>query len=255
MPAFLAALPALAAAGGSIFGGISGKSQAKKQEKLARDQMRQLQPLIDTEIAGSQQALRERQRVGQETFPRLQQGGNELAGLAEFWRPLISGDMSAINQFLAPERGAINEGYRALLRNITRFAPRGGGRVSSLVQAEENKQRDLSNLIFGARRTGAEQLQGIAQLLSQLGLQGAGIATGAPSALGPLLGQLTTSQNRAFGAQQAGSEGLQSSLRGVGGLLFDLFRPGGGASRPIVDSPFRTPNFNPFGGGTSGGFA
>ncbi|MCI0526356.1 MAG: hypothetical protein L0Y56_02740 [Nitrospira sp.] len=237
MPFPFAAIPAIASAGASIFGGISGKKAAKQQQKLAEQQQKQLQPLIDSAVAQGRQSNMFRQQTGATTLPYISQGGEGIKSVIDFWKPLMSGDTSAINKFLSPERSAINEGYRALLRNLTRFAPRGGGRVSSLAEAEERRQRDLSNLVFGARTRGAEQVGSLNQILAQLGLSGAGIATGGGDALGPLLAQLQGQRGLAEQARTGQSDKLFGALGDVGGLLYDIFntgKSGGGATRPRV---------------------
>lgn len=235
-PAIAAAIPAIASAGASIFGGISGKKAAKQQQKFAEAQMRQIQPLIDSAVRQQQQADMFRQQVGGTTIPYIGQGGDQIRSVIDFWKPLMSGDRSAINQFLAPERADINQGYRAFLRSL-QFAPRGGAKVRAALEAEEGRQSQFNKLFFQARTRGAEQVASLSQILAQLGLGGAGIATGGADALGPLLSQLQSQRGLAESSRLAGSEKLLGGLGDVGGLLFDIFSGKGGAktaTRPRV---------------------
>jgi hypothetical protein len=208
-----AAIPAVAGLGGSLFSGLSGKGAAKRQQKLAEQQMAMLKPLIEAQIAGSQYALGQSKGF----LGGAQQALTDLGG---FWRPLAFGDRSAIDQFLAPERRSINQGYQAAQENLARFAPRGGGRVSSLARADIGRQGQLSDLVFGSRREGASQMGNLAQLLGSLGTStlSAGLQ-GGQSAFN-LLGD---QQNRAFQANQLAGQGMAGVGQSLGRFLDALF--------------------------------
>lgn len=222
------AIPAALGLGGSLIGGISGKGAAKKQEKLARDQMAQQQKQFD-QIWGK---LTPGLDYAMETSKPFLQGASQgIADLRKFWQPLVIGDRSAIDQFLAPERSAINQGYASTVGNLARMAPRGGGRVSALAGADVRRQGAMNDLVFGARKEGAGQLKDLAALGGQLG------TSTLNTAVGPLAGLLSGAANRQQGASQylgdiygSRSQGLGGIGQSLGGFLADLFKGGGSKS-------------------------
>jgi hypothetical protein len=283
-----AAIPAAIGVGGSIIGGIQGKGAAKKQEKLAQQQMAMLQPLIQQQLQGLQFA----QQQGQQLFPQatnalntvfntatgtfeplmkdyrqmladattsqgkfnaegdaligkgqgMLDAGNAgmigaLSGLSDLqqaYRPFINEGASAIEKFLpkgavlnrllAGQFGDINQGFKSASQNIESFAPRGGGRISSLANADVNRQQQLTkarsegtmgygqmalnNFFQGAE--GTRNILGnkaqIAQGQGQLGLGTIGA------------GQQSKQQGIAdFGAKSnVGLQQLQSALQALG---------------------------------------
>lgn len=231
------AIPAAIGLGGSIFSGISGKSAARRQERMAREQMQRLQPLLDAQIAGAQFGLREAQPFVSDSRSTLRGAGQALTDLQRFWRPLAMGNRSAIDQFLSPERRSINQGYEATAGQLARFAPRGGGRVTALQGAQRQRQGQLNDLVFGARREGANQLGQLARAFTDLGGQQGGLGVGL---LGAGLGggsqafnMLGQQQNRAFQASNAASQNWGQIGQQLGGWLTDLFdnnRPGGSSN-------------------------
>lgn len=206
------AIPAAIGLGGSIFSGISGKSAAKKQEKLAREQMAMIQPLIQAQVEGSKFAL-------DQSKPFLKGAGQAAQDLQGFWRPLAFGDRSAIDQFLSPERRAINQGYQNQANYLARFAPP-GSRVSALARANNQRQGQLSELVFGARKEGANQLGNLAQLLGSLGTStlSSGLGGGG-NAMQLLAGQ----QNRAFQTSRDAASSLGGLGKSLGSFVSSLF--------------------------------
>jgi hypothetical protein len=239
------AIPAAIGVGTSLIGGISGKGAAKHQRELAEKQLKQLQPLIDAQIAGSQFGLNTAKQLYPQAISNIQnvynkatgaydplfkdyqsllsdalgtskeldnsgrtltQGGagilggslpylsgaaNTLGELQKFYRPFMNDGQRAIDRFLpgnkqvqdlfATEFGNVNQGYRSASENIARFAPRGGGRVSSLARADIDRQKQLSDVYSQGKQSllqlnlqnafqGAQGQQGIANALAQLGL-------------------------------------------------------------------------------------
>jgi len=237
-----AAVPAALGLGGSIFGGITGKNAAKKQEKLAREQMAMIKPLLDAQISGSKFAL-------DQSRPFLEGARQGVTDLQNFWQPLMRGDRAAIDAFLAPERRSINQGYKAVERNLAQFGPRGGGRISSLANADVARQGQLNDLVFGGRQKAAGANFDLSQLLGSLGTStlSSGLAGGSQAY--NLLGQ---QQNRAYDASNRASDALGGIGTSLGGFLADLFR--GGSSGGGGGNPGGVPLFTQgFGGGSIGG--
>lgn len=236
-----AAIPAAIGLGGSLFSGISGKKAAKEAKKQQERMMQMVMPLIQAQIAAKQEAVTQGKDLLGQTRPYLEQGAGGLSKAIDWWKPLMSGDQRAIDQFLAPERRAINEGYRQSQESITRFAPRGGGRVSSLARADIGRQGQLSDLTFGARRQAVDSTAGLSDQIAKLGL--GGIAAGS-SLLGStgndssnVLGMLVNQSQNTSNQANAGMGALGNSL---GSFLSQIFKPKSGGS---------------YGGSTTGGVA
>jgi hypothetical protein len=223
--AIAAAIPAGIGLGSSLIGGITGKGAAKRQEKLVKELLNLQRPLLQQQAQFGQFAL-------QQSRPFIRGAGQAMQDLQEkFYKPLAFGNRSAIDMFLSPERRAINQGFQSTVSNITRFAPRGGGRVASLVQAEQQKQGQLSDLVFGARRQGAEGLQNVSQQLGALGtgLLGAGFGAGQQG-----LSQLQNQQQLSQRASERSSDQLGELGESLGGFLGEIFKRKTTASGPGV---------------------
>lgn len=230
-------VPAAIGLGSSIFSGIKGKGAAKKQEKLTAEQYAILKPLLEAQSKGGIEAIGTGSGLVKGGGAHLEGSQRGIADLKKFWQPLIGGDRSAIDRFLAPERRAINQGYQATTTNLARMAPRGGGRVSALANADVGRQGALNDLVFGARREGANQLAGLNQMQGQFGLGqmgvGANVLGQGLNAGGTLAGvhanqQGIAQQSRRDAAGMMG--GVGSSL---GSFLADIFKskgPSGGGS-------------------------
>lgn len=217
--------------GSSIVGGIQGKGAAKRQEKLARDQMAEEKRRYD-QAWGAYQPIMEQAAGSGKRFLQGAEAG--IGDLQKFWKPLVGGDRAAIDQFLMPERQAINEGWQATQQNIARMAPRGGGRVSALAGANVKRQGALNDLVFGARKEGANQLRGLSELMGSLGTSN---TQGAMSSLAALATGAGNRQSNAtmnamdmYGQRSQGLGQLGSSL---GGFLADIFK-GKGSGGPTI---------------------
>lgn len=214
--------------GTSLIGGISGKGAAKKQQKLAEQQYQMLKPLIEAQIKGSQYALGEAQNLYGLSRPQIMGAEGAIRDLQNFWRPTMSGDRSAIDRFFAPERRAINQGYRTAAENIAKFAPRGGGRISALARGDIQRQGQLADTIFAGRREGANQSKDLAGMLSQLGLGTGGLATGTLGAGlsggSQAYGLYNSQANRAYDSQFGGGGNLFGPGNQIGKYLVDLFK-------------------------------
>lgn len=156
------AVPAIASIGSSVIGGMFGKSAQKKQAKLAQQQQ-----ALQNQI--SQQQLAQQQQIIGMAQPFMQGSQKALSDATNWWAPLMQGNNSAINQFLAPERRAINQGYQSAMTNVARFGPRGGGQVSSLLAGDLARQGQLSDLIFNARRQAVNATTQLGQMQGAMG--------------------------------------------------------------------------------------
>jgi len=238
-------IPAAVGLGSSVFSGISGKGAAKKQAQKEAEMMK----LVQEQLGRGKEAMGlGKEQIGQGAgYLRGAQQG--LGDLKKFWQPLVSGDRSAIDAFLAPERRAINQGAQATAQNLYRMAPRGGGRVSALANADVNRQGALNDLVFGARREGANQLANLNQSQGQLGLGqlGAGASIfGQGVGVGNNVFGLYGNQTQRTDSANQSAQGLLGNVgSSLGGFLADIFKPkgasggsGGGLNMPLFTQGF-----------------
>lgn len=230
------AIPAIAGLGGSIIGGISGKKAAKKEDKRYQEQMAMMKPLIEAQTKGSQFAL-------DQSKPYLQGAAQGVNDLQNFWSPLMKGDRSAIDQFLSPERRAINQGFQSTQQNLSRMAPRGGGRISALAGADVARQGQMSDLIFGGRQKAAGANFDLAQLLGSLGTStlSAGLSGGQQG-----MNLLNMQNNRSMQTNTQAADALGGIGNSLGGFLATIF---GNKGSKGSGGSF---NFKPMGQGDTG---
>lgn len=210
------AVPAAVNIGTAALGKSAAKKQQKKQEAMAREQMAMQRPLIEAQTAATQFGLdKARQFTG---------GAEQAFGdVKNWWAPIMSGDRRAIDMFLSPERGAINQGYQSAAQNVAMFGPRGGGRVSAMMNADLARQGQLSNLIYGARREGVNAMGQLGAMQGQLGSsmmglgsQAAGVGSGAIGrSYGTMLDTMAKDQTMNV---------LQGLGQNMGGLMTDFFK-------------------------------
>lgn len=210
-------IPAAVGLGSSIFGGIKGNKAAKKQQQQADAQMALIKPLMEAQVAGSKYAL-------DTSKPFLQGASQGIADVQKFWQPLMSGNRTAIDQFLSPERRAINSGYDATAQALSKFGPRGGGRISALAKADTKRQGDLSDLVFGGRTKAADTMRDLAGMQGGLGVStlGAGLSGGSQA-----YNLFSGLQNRADGARAGANQAWGDVGSSLGTFLTDLFKPKG----------------------------
>lgn len=180
------------------------------------------------------------------SMPYLKGAAGALSDLQKFYRPFMFEGPRAIerylpsarqvNEMMAPEYGNINQGYQAASNRLATMAPRGGGRISSLIGADMDRQKQLSDAFFTGRRDlgdktlgaafqGAQGQQAVAGGLQALGLgQGSlglnTIGTGSNylaqrgGLAQNLLGLGLSAKNLGLGNKQA-SSGMLQNLLGV----------------------------------------
>jgi hypothetical protein len=88
---------------------------------------------------------------------------------------LLKGGPAAM-EAIAPEVGATQAGYESARTNLSQFAPRGGGRASTIGELPMMQQRDITNILSLARREGAKLAPELVAQLGQIGAGRTGIA-------------------------------------------------------------------------------
>lgn len=157
-----------------------------------------------------------------------------LADLEQAYRPFMQDGARAIEKFLpsqatlqklmAGDFANVNQGFKSASENIANFAPRGGGRVSTLANADVQRQRDLTSL-------GAQGRKDFGQMALNNFFQGAEGTRGALGTRAQIAGDIgqrglgtigAGQQSKQLGIQEFGSKAnvglqqLQSALQALG---------------------------------------
>lgn len=162
------------------------------------------EPLMQDYRSMLNQATSGQNRLFQQGDELRQLGLNEIASAApyfagataglndlqQFYRPFMFDGQRAIEKFLpsqanlqklmAGDFANVNQGFKSASENIANFAPRGGGRVSTIANADVDRQRQLTQLGSQGRQAylqtglqsafqGAQGQQGVSNALAQLG--------------------------------------------------------------------------------------
>ncbi|MGD9854836.1 MAG: hypothetical protein AB7U20_07775 [Planctomycetaceae bacterium] len=134
--------------------------------------------------------------------------------LTSYLTPLLSGDRNAALEAVQPEVRGVLDQYDTAIKNVTQFAPRGGGRTGALVDLEASRGQAVQDLLTGARRDAGDKAQTIAQMLSSMGLN---LNQQGMSQLAQALAALT----QKHGSEKESSSALGGSIGKIlSGLLF-----------------------------------
>lgn len=134
--------------------------------------------------------------------------------LTSYLTPILSGDRNAALEAVQPEVRGVLDQYDTALKNVTQFAPRGGGRTGALVDLEAGRGQAVQDLLTGARRDAGDKAQTIAQMLSSMGLN---LNQQGMSQLAQALAALT----QKHGSEKESSSALGGSIGKIlSGLLF-----------------------------------
>jgi hypothetical protein len=292
-----AAIPAAIGVGSSIFGNISGKGAAKEQRKLAQQFLEMNKPFLQNQLNLSNMSLDALSRNLNPLLASYLTGAEGAEGLGDmltgqygsllgdatgyadaaargltdvqnFVRPFMTSGRRAIDEFLptarrtfeniAPEVGNINQGQQSAQDYVAKFAPRGGGRISTMAKGDLDRQRQINDTFFQSRLAtqgqglqaafqGAQGLtsasnslrdlfqarSGVAQNAVGLGLNAKNLGLNNRQGLAGLLQALAGASNQAgsalpglYNAQANRAYGVDANQRqgsGLGGFLVDLF--------------------------------
>jgi hypothetical protein len=87
----------------------------------------------------------------------------------DYWSKLLSGEGGAAASALAPEIRRIGAGYDQTKRNLSQFAPSGGGRSATLGELPFQRNADINNLFSSLRPVAAQNMANIGSQTGQLG--------------------------------------------------------------------------------------
>jgi hypothetical protein len=163
-----ALLPTIIGAGGSALGGWLGgrKSGEEKAALGAQTSALQSQTKIGEEAAGAGR-----------TFTGL--ATPALTNALNFWQTVLGGDRTTLSSLLGPELSRYASGQQQAMSQVSQFAPRGGGRTSTLAEMPFTTARATGDLFSTLRPQAAGQLGSLGTNVAQLGLGAFGVGSGA----------------------------------------------------------------------------
>jgi len=119
-------------------------------------------------------------------------GVNALAQPFDYWSAILSGDKNALAKAIGPTVGAVDKQFEAASRGASQNMARGGARDAQLAELPFQKAGKISDAILSLQPQAAQQLTGLASILTQLGLSQEQLAATFESIL--TSGQLTRRQ-------------------------------------------------------------
>lgn len=202
----------LITAGASIISGIAAHKQAKKAAQQQDQAFQQQQQLIDQQKKGAELAY----GYANDYLP---QGKELLNQSMNFWKPLVSGNRDAVSQFLAPEINQYNRALDSTANTLLTSGPR-GGMLDKYTNLLFQKQGDLSNMFFGARKQGIGVLQDLGTIFNNAGSSALASASGQAASASS---QLAGVQNLAY-QQRQNANGAMAQIGSIlGSVLPQIF--------------------------------
>lgn len=226
---------------GSVLGGLlGGGKKMTPEQRLAYEQA----------VGAGALGLRRAGEIAPYTTGMLGLAQEGYQPAFDYWSRILSGDRSEITSVLSPEIARIGEGYTQARREVGQFAPRGGGRASTLGEIPFRRGRDVSELFATMRPLAAQSLGQLAGEAGRLGAttgfleaQLGGMPISAAQATMPWLEQAKQNWwNRIMQGAKGGGE--------IGSWLGDILETG--KKKPGTSSSGSAPKV-PLGGGSSGG--
>lgn len=234
------AIPAIIGVGGSLIGGLLGKSKAPSAAGISTP--------VDPSIAALNTSLKNladfQVGQGQTVLPKAL---GALGQSEDFYRTLLSGDRNAMMSLLGPQLNAIGTQGQAQQRSISELMPRGGALTDRLGNLSTQSTGQINDALLNYRPAAAQSLANVGGQYGQIatGLLGQGGAA-TSSGLSSLLGQRGQDINTYLAQYQAKQENDRSLGQGVGSLLGILLGPGGILNKSgskSVNLPIRPTNW------------
>lgn len=165
---------------------------------------------------------------------------------AEYWKSILSGDRSAIEEFLGPELSGITDAFEGQRASLSEFSPRGGARASTFANLASDEASAKGDAILRARPQAAESLAGLAGLFS-------GTSQGFT---GQALSGLGSSAQIGFGLNQEQEQIRQRKAQmfaalgeAVGSIVGGIATGGISTGAKAASSGVKSTNTSPFGKG------
>ena len=153
---------AILSLGGALVGGLAGGSGKKMtdQQRLAYEQA----------MGAGALGLQRAGDIAPYTTGLLDLAQEGYQPAFDYWSRILSGDRSEMTSVLSPEIARIGEGYTQARREVGQFAPRGGGRASTLGEIPFRRGRDVSELFAKMRPLAAQSLGQLAGEAGRMGV-------------------------------------------------------------------------------------
>lgn len=232
------ALGALGSLGGSVY-------SAKKQA----DQMKQASQLSPAGVAAQQGLTKQAGKLNTMGDRLLGQGTNDLERVAQYWRPLLSGDRAQVQQAIAPDVASVTDVYRGAERSLDRSPVRGAQKDQQAGELRRQKAGQISLMPMQQRNNAAGALGALGENYFSTGANAIGQA-------GNLFGQVyagerqTANQGQAYSLAESGrqNEALQRGAASGFFSLLDYYKGrSGGSPLPALPTggsgmvPFKPP--------------
>ncbi len=143
----------------------------------------------------------------------------------DYWSALLSGDKTAMGKAVGPYAAAVGKQFENAGRAADTTLPRGGYRSTAQAELPTQKAGLISNQLLGLQPQAAQQMTGIASLLSSLGLDVGKLGLGEQGMGSQVIGQLLQSLLTGRG-QDVSEHGQSMSLAGqLGSSLIGSYVP------------------------------
>jgi hypothetical protein len=198
-----AAIPAIIGAAGAIGGGLLANRKSSQEKEALSAQS----DLAKTES--------EAQKFGTSSAQQLlPQATASLGATERYYAPLLSGNRQSMLEAVAPEANTIISQYDTAKRAAAEFAPRGGGRTTTLAELPFSESGAITNLLNQVRPNAAGATADIGKTYGALASSLLSRNTGAASSL---LNYSLASRGQSYGmAEQMGGS--------IGSLLYNYLK-------------------------------
>lgn len=215
MPFLIPALPAIAGAAGSIFGGLLSKKgnlggTSPQQNALNEQQLANL-------------------KLGKDWATNLFPQGQNLLDLSRstyqvplnYWTGIAGGNRNAATSMLAPEIQRIQEGEQTSQQAASNIFSRSGGSSTYMLDSMFAPQRAITSLLQTAR---PDAMKNLSDLAGRFANTGEGLTRDASSLLSGVTSG-TSSMSRTLMEQEEMRRAAQEKMgKSIGGLLADIVR-------------------------------
>lgn len=161
MPQIIPLIPSIVQGVGMLVGAVKGRGKPSGEAEESGYTM----------AAGAGQAgLARAAEVAPYTTNLMELSKSGYQPAFDYWSRILSGDRSEMTSVLSPEIARIGEGYTQARREVGQFAPRGGGRASTLGEIPFRRGRDVSELFAKMRPLAAQSLGQLAGEAGRMGV-------------------------------------------------------------------------------------
>ena len=216
-----AAIMPIATGAASLIGGLRGKKNAAKTERIASTPT----PQERTAEAGASQAAGKLGGAGDVLYG---QGVGDLSSAGGYYQKLLGrGGKEAALSAVGPQMENISQIYGGVSRGLEGRNVTGGVKDLALARADRDKAGSMSRLIHGVQPGAAAALGNLGKFETGTGVGATGQAGGI---FANLLGKGLQGRGLGFQGRLAGEEARGKAGTDIGSLLFAALAGAGGKS-------------------------